>query len=89
MWLGNFDALEAPIHNGSQRVPHEPVVAQWLFFPHPVYRQGVLLRFSKATPVTMYLSNPSTAQAALHFPIRSGEEVSLGFATREELPQRK
>jgi hypothetical protein len=36
VWLGNFDALEAPLHNGTQRVPHEPVVAEWLYFPHPV-----------------------------------------------------
>src|SRR5207244_9607847 len=55
VWLGNFDRLEAPVHNGTQRVPHEPVVAEWLFFPHPIYRQGVLLRFAKKTPVTVYL----------------------------------
>jgi hypothetical protein len=90
VWLGNFDALEAPLHNGTQRVPHEPVVAEWLFFPHPVYRQGVLLRFSKKTPVTMHLPTVLTAsigQAAVHFPMRSGDEVSLSFATREELPR--
>jgi hypothetical protein len=89
MWLGNFDMLEAPIHNGTQRVPHEPVVAEWLFFPHPIFRQGVLLRFTKKTPVTLHLSNPTVAQSAVHFPMRSGEEVLLGFATREELPQGK
>ena len=61
MWLANFDTLEAPLHNGTQRVPHEPVVAEWLFFPHPVYRQGVLLRFSKKTPVTMHLPTIPTA----------------------------
>lgn len=88
MWLGNFDALEAPIHNGTQRVPHEPVVAEWLFFPHPNYRQGVLLRFSKTTSVTMHIpSNPTVAQSAVHFPMRSGEEVSLSFTTKEELPR--
>jgi hypothetical protein len=88
VWLGNFDTLEAPIHNGTQRVPHEPVIAEWLFFPHPVYRQGVLLRFTKKTAVTMHIpSNTAVAQSAVHFPMRSGEEVSLSFATREELPQ--
>jgi hypothetical protein len=87
VWLGNFDALEPPIHNGTQRVPHEPVVAEWLFFPHPVYRQGVLLRFAKQTPVTMHSPHlTSVAQFALHFPMRSGEEVSMSFVTREELP---
>jgi hypothetical protein len=89
MWLGNFDILEPPLHNGTQRVPHEPVVAEWLFFPHPVYRQGVLLRFSKKTPVTMHLSTAANAQSAVHFPMRSGEEVSLSFTTREALPNGK
>ena len=90
VWLGNFDILEAPVHNGTQRVPHEPVVAEWLFFPHPVYRQGVLLRFSKKTPVTAYLPTiptVSNGQAAVHFPMRSGDEVSLSFTTHEELPR--
>jgi hypothetical protein len=88
MWLGNFDALQAPIHNGTQRVPHEPVVAGWLYFPHPQFRQGVLVRFSKTTPVTLHLSsNRPNAQSAIHFPMRSGEEVSLGFTTKEDLPR--
>jgi hypothetical protein len=88
VWLGNFDTLQSPVHNGTQRVPHEPVVAEWLFFPHPVYSQGVLLRFGKKTPVTLHLPNlypQAVGQAAVHFPMRSGEEVSLSFATREEL----
>jgi hypothetical protein len=90
VWLGNFDVLQAPVHNGTQRVPHEPVVAEWLFFPHPVYRQGVLLRFAKKTPVTLNLPTlypQAVGQAAVHFPMRSSEEVSLSFTTREELPQ--
>ena len=90
VWLGNFDVLQAPVHNGTQRVPHEPVVAEWLFFPHPVYRQGVLLRFAKRTPVTLNLPTlypQAVGQAAVHFPMRSGEEVSLSFATREEIPR--
>jgi hypothetical protein len=90
VWLGNFDALEAPVHNGTQQSPDAPVVAAWLFFPHPVYRQGVLLRFSKKTPVTMYLPTIPTVgngQAAVHFPMRSGDGVSLSFTTSEELPR--
>jgi len=89
LWLGNFDALQAPVHNGTQRVPHEPVVAEWLFFPHPIHRQGVLLRFSKKTAVTLHLPPPLTVaigQAAVRFPMRSGDEVALSFTTREELP---
>jgi hypothetical protein len=91
MWLGNFDTLGAPVHNGTQEAPHKPVVADWLFFPHPVYRQGVLLRFSKKTPVTLHLPSPlypqSNGQAAVDFPMRSADEISLSFVTREELPQ--
>jgi hypothetical protein len=90
MWLGNFDALQPPIHNGTQRVPHEPVVAEWLFFPHPVYRQGVLIRFAKKTPVTLHLPTlwpQSNGQAAVQFPMRSGDEVSVSFITRDELPK--
>jgi len=88
LWLGNFDALETPVHNGTQRVPHEPVIAEWLFFPHPIHRQGVLLRFSKKTAVTLHLPprlTAATGQAAVHFPMRSGEEVSLSFTTKDEL----
>jgi hypothetical protein len=87
MWLGNFDMLEAPVHNGTQRVPHEPVIAEWLFFPHPAFDEGVLVRFSKRTPVTLHLSTPTVAQSAIHFPVRSGDEVSLSFTTREKLPK--
>jgi len=89
VWLGNFDKLEAPVHNGVKR-EHEAIVADWFFFPHPVYRQGVLLQFSKKTPVTMHLPNIPTVgngQSAVEFPMRSADEVSLGFATRDELPK--
>jgi hypothetical protein len=91
MWLGNFDTLAAPVHNGTQEAPHKPVVSEWLYFPHPVYRQGVLLRFSKKTPVTLHLPSPlypqSNGQAAVDFPMRSADEVSMSFVTREELPR--
>jgi hypothetical protein len=91
MWLGNFDTLGVPVHNGTQDAPHKPVVADWLFFPHPVYRQGVLLRFSKKMPVTLHLPSPlypqSNGQAAVDFPMRSADEVSLSFVTPEELPR--
>lgn len=89
VWLGNFDILQTPVHNGTRR-EHGPTVADWLFFPHPIHRQGVLLRFSKTTPVTLHLPNIPTVgngQSAVEFPMRSGDEVSLSFTTREELPQ--
>jgi hypothetical protein len=90
MWLGNFDILEAPLHNGTQEAPHLPVVASWLYFPHPKYRQGVLLRFSKKIPVTLNIPPPihqADGQSAVEFPVRSGDEVSLSFTTREKLPR--
>src|SRR5262249_61677819 len=73
MWLGNFDTLEAPVHKGSQGAPHKPVVADWLYFPHPTYRQGVLLRFSRTIPVTLHLPPPippADGQAAVELPVR-------------------
>ena len=45
----------APVHDGTQEAPHKPVVADWLYFPHPTYRRGVLLRFSRKIPVTLHL----------------------------------
>jgi hypothetical protein len=90
MWLGNFDTLESPVHNGTQEAPHLPVVAKWLYFPHPTYRQGVLVRFAKTIPVTLHLPPPipeADGQAAVEFPVRSGDDVSLSFTTREGLPQ--
>jgi hypothetical protein len=90
MWLGNFDTLETPVHSGTQEAPHMAVLADWLYFPHPTYRQGVLLRFSKTIPVTLHLPPPipqADGQAAVQFPVRSGDEVSLSFTTREELPR--
>jgi hypothetical protein len=92
MWLGNFDALGAPVHDGTQEAPHKPVVADWLYFPHPTCRHGVLLRFSRKVPAALHLppSIPQAdGQAAIEFLVRSGDEVSLSFATPEELPRRK
>jgi hypothetical protein len=86
VWLANFDALETPVHDGTQRVSHEPIVAKWLFFPHPVCRRGVLLRLPKPTPVSL-LSSAMGPLTAVNFPMRMGDEVSLTFTTREELPR--
>jgi hypothetical protein len=79
MWLGNFDALGPARHGGAQKAPHEPVVADWLFFPHPVHRQGVLLLLPTKTPL-------SARGTSVSFPLRAGREVSLRFATEEEVP---
>jgi hypothetical protein len=79
MWLGNFDALGPARHDGMQKAPHEPVVADWLFFPHPVHRQGVLLLLPTKTPL-------SPRGTSVSFPLRAGREVVLRFATEEEVP---
>jgi len=79
MWLGNFDALGAPQHNGKMAEGRErAVVANWFFFPHPVYRQGVLLVF----PQEVALQYQRTA---VRFPLPSGQRVVLRFAAAEEL----
>jgi hypothetical protein len=79
MWLGNFDALGPPRHNGTQDRPHEPVRADWCFFPHPVHRQGLLLLLPAKTPL-------AARGSAVHFPLRAGQQVVLRFAGAGELP---
>ncbi len=78
MWLGNFDFLGPPIHNGKQEQPWSPVVADRFFFPHPLYRQGVLLTTPPKTPLML------RGDTAVSFPIRAGQEVTLRFAERSE-----
>jgi hypothetical protein len=72
LWLGNFDALEPPRHNGKQQAPHLPIVADRFFFPHPVHRQGLLLTTPPDTPLKFL-------GTAVNFPIRVGQEVVLQF----------
>lgn len=76
MWLGNFDMLEPPIHNGkedSERV----MTANRFFFPHPVYRQGLLV--TTFSPTTLQFLD-----SAFNFPIRVGEDVTLKFVETQE-----
>ncbi len=77
MWLGNFDALGAPLHNGRQAASHLPIVADRFFFPHPVYRQGLLLTTPPQTPLMF-------RGTAVTFPIRRGQEVTIKFAEKDE-----
>lgn len=77
LWLGNFDALGRPRHNGRQTASHLPVVADRFFFPHPIYRQGLLLRTPSETPLK-YLGT------AVNMPIRVGQEVVLQFVEESE-----
>ena len=86
MWLGEFDALGAPRHNGgASKTAGKPadkktagaITADWFFFPHPVHRQGLLIVPPPQT--TLWAGG-----TAVHFPMRAGQEVSLQFATEEE-----
>jgi hypothetical protein len=72
MWLGNFDALQPPLHNGKQQRADQPIVADRFFFPHPAYRQGLLLSTPPATPLRC-------RGTAVSFPLRLGQEVVLQF----------
>ena len=78
MWLGNFDVLGPPVHNGKQERPWEPIVGDRFFFPHPLYRQGVLLTTPPKTALQL------RGDTAVSFPIRLGQEVTLGFAEAGE-----
>jgi hypothetical protein len=82
LWLGEFDALGTPRHNGTAPAKggkEAAVTADWIFFPHPVYRQGLLV-----VPPPKSALRPSPA--ALNVRLRAGQEVVLRFATAEELP---
>jgi hypothetical protein len=77
--MGNFDILGPPIHNGKQEQPWSPIVADRFFFPHLLYRQGVLLTTPPKTPLQL------RGDTAVSFPIRVGQEVTLGFAEDREV----
>jgi hypothetical protein len=82
MWLGNFDVLGPPIHNGKQEQPWSPIVADRFFFPHPLYRQGVLLTTPPKTTLKLM------GDTAVSFPIRVGQEVTLRFAEKSEVQEK-
>jgi hypothetical protein len=81
MWLGNFDQLLPPKHNGKEA--DGKIVADRFFFPHPLYRQGLLI----ATPPSTALEFQSGGQryAAVNFPICTGQEVTLRFVEESEV----
>ena len=78
LWLGNFDFLGAPKHNGKQDQPWLPIVADRFFFPHPLYRQGILLTTPPKTALQFH-------ETAVSFPIRLGQSVTLRFAEGSEV----
>jgi hypothetical protein len=50
------------------------------FFPHPAYRQGLLLILPPKT-------EPKTTGTAVNFPLRTGQKVALRFIAEAELPE--
>jgi hypothetical protein len=78
MRMGTFDDMSKPVHTGKQEQPWLPITADWLFFPHQVYRQGILITPPPQTPV-------SCSGEAISFPMKVGQEVSLQFATKAEV----
>jgi hypothetical protein len=80
LWLGNFDALGQAQGLGVRKLGGESKAANWYFFPHPRYREGVLLGLPEKT--TLAGRGSSTA---VSFPMRVQQEVVLRFATEEEI----
>jgi len=80
VWLGNFDALGEPRPVNLPRVPdpREVTPRTWFFYPHPAYRQGLLLGLPPKT-------EPKYYGTAVSFPLRTGQEVVLRFASEAEL----
>jgi len=78
MWLGTFEGIDPPKHNGKPEQPTDrPVVADRFFFPHPVYREGLLLTTPPGTPLHY-------RQTAVSFPIRRDQEVAIQFVPEDE-----
>jgi hypothetical protein len=78
MWLGTFEGIGPPRHNGKpdQRTDG-PIVADRFFFPHPVYHEGLLLTTPPNTPL-MYRGT------AVSFPIRRDQEIGIQFVPESE-----
>jgi hypothetical protein len=79
LWLGNFDALDKPQYEGTtvRKGKYTALVGERFFFPHPMHRQGVLLRTPPKTPL-VHVGD------AVNLPLRVGQEVVFRFATPDE-----
>jgi hypothetical protein len=78
MWLGTFEGIGPPKHNGKPGQPADrPVVADRFFFPHPVYEDGLLLTTPPQTPLHY-------RGTAVSFPIRRDQEIALQFVPEGE-----
>jgi hypothetical protein len=82
LWLGNFDALGQPRPLGTHKLAGEDRAADWFFYPHPRYRQGVLLGIPEKTAL-----GSRGGATAVNLPMRAGQEVVLRFVAEEELKE--
>jgi hypothetical protein len=82
MWLGNFDSLGQPRQMGTCKLPESAPAAEWLYYPHPIHRQGVLLGLPEKTSLGKHGGG-----TAVSLPILAGQEVVLRFASEEEVKE--
>ena len=84
MRMGTFDDMSELVHKGQPEGGHQfaTYVVDRMFFPHRVYRQGVLIIPPPQIPV-------SWSGEAISFPMKVGQEVSLQFATKAEVDAMK
>jgi hypothetical protein len=78
VWLGNFDSLGEPRRIEPKLPPGQTAARDWFFYPHPAYRQGLLLGLPPKAA-------PKYVGTAVNFPLRAGQEVLLRFASESEL----
>jgi hypothetical protein len=84
MWMGDFDAFGEPRFanpSGTQQKGKErAVIADAVFFPHPLHRQGLLVTLPDKQPIC-------ARGTGLHFPVRVGQDVVVRFVAERELPE--
>ena len=73
MWLGTFDVL-----GEMRRITRPEGAPARYFFPHPAYRQGVVIEIPPKAKLRYF-------RTAVNFPMRAGQEVVLRFATGAEV----
>jgi hypothetical protein len=81
LWLGNFDVLSPARSLGSQKLAGDAVERNWYFFPHPRYRQGVLLGLPEQTKLLRGQGGGTSVSVTM----RATQQVVLRFASEEEL----
>jgi hypothetical protein len=81
VWFGPFDVLGRSTKDKGGKAPQkeQSQTGDRVFFPHPVYRQGILV-----LPPTA--SSLRVVGDAFNVRMRTGQEVRLKFAEKREVP---